>query len=171
MAEPAPDPAPTPFIDQELGNDGFWPSVPVRRFVEGYRVSLDTREAFIREVLIAAMLASNKALRAAVVAAKVAGYSDLEEYIGAHEEDTIGDEPLSQVLYFEAVYSHAKAATMKTLTSLQRRTTGEEAAANAADQYEAHHQDAHQAAIAGLLDLFLPDESHGTRFGVYAALI
>jgi hypothetical protein len=173
MAEPAPDPdpAPIPFIDQDLENDGFWPAVPVANFVNGYRVSLDYREELIRQVLIAAMLASNKALRPAAEAAKAAGAADLATYCEDNPDATIGGDPLAQVLYLQAVYAHAKGATIKPLTNLQRRTTGEETAANAADAHEAHWQDAHQAAISGLLDIFIPTQIHGTSHGVYAALI
>jgi hypothetical protein len=166
--------APTPIIDQTLGNDGFWPAVPVRRFIEGYRVQTsEYREELVKQVLIAAMIQTNRALREAETAAVSAGYADLEAYLAAHPDDEIADEPLAQVLYFQAVYNHAKAATTKPLAALQRRggSANEENAANAADAYEVHFMDQHQSAVASLLDLFIPDEPHGTKHGVYVAAL
>lgn len=159
------------FIDSSIANDGFWPDVPVRRFIEGWRVPNDTRDEMIRSVLMQAMFQVNEAVSDAKAQAKEAGFGTLAAYIASLPPDELNDEPILQMLYLFAVYHLAKAATIKLLQSVNRKPADVKQT-DAFDDLEINFQDAYQQAVTRLLNRMGVKDTHtGTNFGAYVGLI
>lgn len=158
------------LLDTILVNDRFWPDVPIRDWVEGYRIPLDGREQGVKPVLLAAMLDANDALKPAKAAAKAAGYATLADYSSAHPEEVLDGQPEVQILYFAAVFNLAKAKTLKRL-QVQNRRPLQETETLATDNTEGYFLDESQNAVGRILERMAPAAEASTRFGIYVAEI
>lgn len=161
-----------PLIEQSIPNDGFWPAVPVKRWVDGYKVGTDYREELAKTVLIWAMIKANKKLSEVSGKVLLMGYETLEAWIADNPAQTMAGEPLSSYLYLSVVYNLAKAAIVKPLSAMQRLPAGnDEDAAKGANSTESFFLDAAESAVASLLDIFEPGKPHSENSGVYVASI
>lgn len=161
---------PTSILDTVLENNGFWPDVAVRTLAESYRVPHDARDGMMVDMLIQAMIETNKAAAPARDAAVAQGCARLADYADAHPEGMIAGQHQAHHAYLGAVYNLAKARTVKLLQTLVRRPV-QEAEANASDNTEQHFLDRHQTALANLLDVMVPGSAHQADFGVHVAAL
>ena len=111
-------------LDTTLGNDGFWPLLPVRKVVSAHRLQFDSRDGALTTVLVEAMIEANDALAAAKAKLRADGYATLADYMTAHNE-TIGGEPVLVSLYLSAVGYWAKAAEIERRGGVERRPMAE----------------------------------------------
>lgn len=164
-----PNAAPT-ALDSIVGNDGFWPDLPVRLAIETHRLQTDAREGALIRLLTDALIETNERLAAARARIEAAGYASLSLYAAAHPNDKIGGKPLVEGLYFSAVLDWAKATETRRRAGVQRQApNGAEAdgAMRIADDF----LNSHQRAVARLLKRIAPDLPAVADAGVHVALI
>jgi hypothetical protein len=156
-------------LDGTLGNDGFWPDVPVRAVVAAHRLQVDGRDGALTATLTEAIIETNEALAAAKAAAQAEGHATLAEYAEAHP-DEIGGQPVLVTLYLQAVGHWAKAAEVERRPGVDRKPIADGDADGQA-KLTTSFLDQHQRTIARILKRMAPDQPAPTNSGVYVASI
>jgi hypothetical protein len=160
----------TAFIETSFANDGFWPDVVVRDWVEGWRIPMDAKDAMLGQCLLQSVIDTNDALKTAKAAAVALADATLADYAkSSYPNEVINTQSVLETLYLSAVGSLAKAKTIKRLQAQQRRTT-QETEALAADNTEQYFLDEHQNAVGRILQRMTAEQGK-SNFGVYVAAI
>ncbi|BBL73976.1 head completion/stabilization protein [Methylomagnum ishizawai] len=171
---------PPSTLSRTINNDGFWPDVDVRTWIEAHRLPAEYQDALILECLRTAMVEVNRDLRECKTAAIALGHdrlvadpaindSDLVTWAEAHPE-LIDGEPVVAVLYRNAVYNLAKAKALRRFATIDRRPVAENEAKSAPDT-EAYFLDEAQQNLGGIQMRMLLGNPGKTNHGVYVALL
>lgn len=163
-------PVPTPILEAILENDGFWPDVEGRAFVEGYRLQSDVKEAWLTTVLTQAMIDTNDALAAAKAQAIADGYATLAAWSTAHPAEVLNGQQVAELLYLAAVFNLGKAKTIKANQAQQRRPPNE-SETTASGDLNTHFLDEHQNAVYRLYARLAPTVPATSNSGVYCTLL
>jgi hypothetical protein len=157
------------ILDSTLGNDGFWPDVPVRAVVAAHRLQLDGRDGALIGLLNEAVIEVNEKLAVAKAAAIEEGHATLADYTAAHP-DEIGGQPVLVTLYLAAVGHWTKAAEVERRPGVDRKPIADGDADGQA-KLTTSFLDQHQRTIARILKRMAPDHSVPSKSGVYVSLL
>lgn len=115
---------PTKFVEQQIGNDGFWPDLSVTEFQKAYRLPGEYLGELLAADLTTAMVEVNNDLDAVKTELLAADVFNLEAASGlstpagwayAHKA----------ALYKRAVYARAKASLLTQFATVTRRESAE----------------------------------------------
>lgn len=115
---------PTTFVDQAIGNDGFWPTLDIAEFQKAYRLPGEYLVELLEAELTTAMIEVNLDLAKVQAVLQAAGVSNLEAVAGEATPAQWGY-AYTVMLYKRAVYARAKATLLTQFATVSRRESAE----------------------------------------------
>ena len=115
---------PTKFVEQQIGNDGFWPDLSVTEFQKAYRLPGEYLGELLAADLTTAMVEVNTDLAAVKAELLAADVSNLETAANVSTPAGWGYAHKA-ALYKRAVYARAKASLLTQFATVTRRESAE----------------------------------------------
>lgn len=109
-------------LDETIANTGFWPDVPLRAFVENYRLPAEYISELLQHEMQLALTRINTAL--APIADAFNDYSDIDQEHFGSDEGAEGDIYLH---YVRAVHTFARANLAPLFVTLNRQEPADKA--------------------------------------------
>jgi hypothetical protein len=122
----------TTYVDQQIGNDGFWPDLSVSEFQKAYRLPGE----YLGELLVAdltmAMVEVNNDLAKLKASWQSAGVSSVE----SADPMVLPERTFQAATYKRAVYFRAKASLLTQFATVSRRESAENTGKEAPERSE-----------------------------------
>jgi hypothetical protein len=112
---------PTTFVEQTIGNDGFWPNLSVTEFQKAYRLPAEYLGEMLAAELTTAMIEVNTDLAKLKAQWIVAGVSSVE----SADPTVLPERTFQAATYKRAVYCRAKASLLTQFATVTRRESAE----------------------------------------------
>jgi hypothetical protein len=112
---------PTKFVEQQIGNDGFWPDLSVTEFQKAYRLPGEYLGELLAADLTTAMIEVNNDLTICKSRWQSAGVSSLE----SADPMVLPERTFQAATYKRAVYCRAKASLLTQFATVTRRESAE----------------------------------------------
>lgn len=122
----------TTYVEQQIGNDGFWPDLSVSEFQKAYRLPGE----YLGELLVAdlnmAMVEVNNDLAKLKASWQSAGVSSVE----SADPMVLPERTFQAATYKRAVYFRAKASLLTQFATVSRRESAENTGKEAPERSE-----------------------------------
>jgi len=115
---------PTTFVEQTIGNDGFWPNLSLSEFQKEQRLPAEFLVELLVDALSIAMVEVNTDLARVKAKLQAAGLSSLEAAAGVTTPAEWGYAH-KVMLYKRAVYCRAKGNSLPQFATVTRRDSAE----------------------------------------------
>lgn len=115
---------PESTLQNNVLNDGFFPDLIVRDFLDKYRIPAEYADDTISNGVIVAMMSVNESL-APIKVELLLDYSSLQSYADLNKEQINGNDTVI-FMYQKAVFCHAKAWLLQQFNTLNRREKAED---------------------------------------------
>jgi len=112
---------PTKFVEQQIGNDGFWPDLSVTEFQKAYRLPGEYLGELLAADLTTAMVEVNNDLTTCKNRWQASGVVSLE----TADSTVLPERTFQAATYKRAVYCRAKASLLTQFASVNRRESAE----------------------------------------------
>ena len=161
--------APILTNDMTITNDGFYPNVSVKEFIDAYRIPAQYDAPATQNGVLHSVINVNSQLVALKAACVALSYSTLLAYASAHSELINGSEVLIS-LYKKAVFCYAKAFLSQQFDTMNPIKADRTESPDSINPHEIWLREADNA-LAAMLQRVSVSVGNGGLSGFYAGLL